>query len=61
MVEWKLGAVTAAYLTNPRDDQIGKRWHGNGTRLTPAVENLQVRDHLTERQYALAVIRRFRR
>lgn len=61
MVEWKLGAATAAYLTNPRDDQIGKRWHGNGTRLPSAVESLQVRDHLSERQHALLVIRRLRR
>lgn len=61
MVEWRLGAATAAYMTNPREDQLGKRWHGNGTRLIPTAEALQVRDHLSERQHALAVIRRLGR
>ncbi|HEU4418642.1 MAG TPA: hypothetical protein VFT55_06860, partial [Planctomycetota bacterium] len=32
MVEWILSGDPAAFLTNPRDDQPGKRWHGNGTR-----------------------------
>lgn len=61
MVEWTLGAGTAAYLTNPRTDQIGKRWHGNGTRLITTAHELQVRDHLQERQHALRVIRRLKR
>lgn len=61
MVEWTLGVGTAAYLTNPRTDQIGKRWHGNGTRLVTTATELQVRDHLQERQHALRVIRRLKR
>ncbi|MFT4512920.1 MAG: hypothetical protein ACI89X_000718 [Planctomycetota bacterium] len=61
MVEWTLGAGTAAYLTNPRTDQRGKRWHGNGTRLISTANELQVRDHLQERQHALRVIRRLKR
>tara|TARA_R110002094_G_scaffold28151_11_gene41164 strand:- start:2886 stop:3998 length:1113 start_codon:yes stop_codon:yes gene_type:complete len=61
MVEWTLGAGTAAYLTNPRSDQIGKRWHGNGTRVITTAHQLQVREHLQERQHALRVIRRLKR
>jgi len=61
MVEWTLGVGTAAYLTNPRTDQIGKRWLGNGTRLISTAHELQVRDHLQERQHALRVLRRFKR
>jgi len=61
MVEWLLSASSAAYLLNPRTDQFGKRWHGNGTRLRVAVPELQVRDHLSERSHALNVIRRFKR
>ncbi|MFT4840752.1 MAG: hypothetical protein ACI8UD_003869 [Planctomycetota bacterium] len=61
MVEWTLGAGTAAYLSNPRSGQIGRRWHGNGTRLISTAPELQVRDHLQERQYALRVIRRLQR
>lgn len=61
MVEWTLGRGTVAYLTNPREDQLGKRWHGNGTRLVSSLPELQVRDHLQERQYALAVMQRFKR
>ncbi|MFN3242578.1 MAG: hypothetical protein ACE37K_13830 [Planctomycetota bacterium] len=58
MVEWTLGAAGAAYLTNPNEDQLGKRWHGNGTRMPRVVPDLQVRDHLQERQHALKVLRR---
>ena len=58
MVEWTLGAAGAAYLTNPIRDQLGKRWHGNGTRMPKAVTELQVREHLDERQLALRTLRR---
>lgn len=58
MVEWTLGAAGAAYLTNPNEDQLGKRWHGNGTRMPRVVPELQVRDHLQERQRALEILRR---
>lgn len=61
MVEWTLGPASAAYLSNPRDDQPGKRWHGNGTRLPRAVPELQVREHLDERPRALQILRRFER
>ena len=59
MIEWTLGPASAAYMSNPRDDQPGKRWHGNGTRVPAAVTGLQARDHLQERAYALEVMRRF--
>jgi len=58
MVEWTLGAAGAAYLTNPNEDQLGKRWHGNGTRMPRVAPELQVRDHLQERQHALKVLHR---
>ncbi|MEZ6037642.1 MAG: hypothetical protein R3F29_09185 [Planctomycetota bacterium] len=61
MVEWSLGAGAAAYLTNPKSDQLGKRWHGNGTRLPPSVPELQVRQHLDELPQVLAVLRRLAR
>ncbi|MCB9878878.1 MAG: hypothetical protein H6835_14885 [Planctomycetes bacterium] len=61
MVEWSLGTGAAAYLTNPKPDQLGKRWHGNGTRLPQVVPELQVREHLEELPRALAVLRRFAR
>ena len=61
MVEWTLGAASAAYLTNPRDDQLGKRWHGNGTRLPRSVPDLQVRDDVRARARALRVIERLQR
>ncbi len=61
MVEWLLGPSTAAYMTNPRTDQIGKRWHGNGTRLSVVIPELQVRDHLSELPQALKVIHRLAR
>jgi hypothetical protein len=61
MVEWVLLGAPAAFLTNPRDDQIGKRWHGNGTRLTSVLVDLQPREELFERGYALRVIERLRK
>lgn len=61
MLEWALGAATAAYLTNPKPGQRGKRWHGNGTRVLRVAPELQVRDHLRERQHVLEVLRRFAR
>lgn len=61
MVEWIMSTTAAAYMTNPRTDQIGKRWHGNGTRLAPVVPELQVRDHLSELPHAMKVLRRFKR
>lgn len=61
MVEWTLGAAGAAYLTNPNEDQLGKRWHGNGTRMPRVLSDLQVRDHLEERPRALEQLRRLAR
>ena len=61
MVEWTLSLTSAAFLTNPRDDQIGKRWHGNGTRLTRVATELQAREHLFERRSALQVLQRMTR
>ncbi|HZN39951.1 MAG TPA: hypothetical protein VFD82_14160 [Planctomycetota bacterium] len=61
MVEWILSGDPAAFLTNPRDDQIGKRWHGNGTRLSRVLMDLQAREELFERGYALRVIERLRK
>ena len=61
MVEWILSGDPAAFLTNPRDDQIGKRWHGNGTRMSPVLVDLQPREELFERGYALRVIERLRK
>ncbi|MGB3968742.1 MAG: hypothetical protein WBO45_18555 [Planctomycetota bacterium] len=60
MIEWTLRAGAAAFLTNPRDDQVEKRWHGNGTRVADAAVDLQAREHLLERAKALAVLRRLR-
>lgn len=59
MVEWTLRGDGAAFLANPRDNQVGKRWHGNGTRLGRVVTDLQANEELFERPYALQVIRRF--
>ena len=61
MVEWTLGAAGAAYLTNPNEDQLGKRWHGNGTRMPRVLPELQVREHLEERPRALEQLRRLAR
>ncbi|MEO6595770.1 MAG: hypothetical protein ABIP94_13545 [Planctomycetota bacterium] len=61
MIEWTLNGSPAAFLTNPRDDQAGKRWHGNGTRLLRVAMDLQAREELFERGYALQVIRRLRK
>ena len=58
MVEWTLRPDGAAFLTNPREDQAGKRWHGNGTRLSPVAVELQAREELFERGHALRVIER---
>lgn len=58
MVEWTLRPDGAAFLTNPREDQAGKRWHGNGTRLSPVAVGLQAREELFERGHALRVIER---
>lgn len=58
MVEWTLRADSAAFMTNPREDQLGKRWHGNGTRLDAVARDLQAREELFERGYALRVIER---
>lgn len=58
MVEWTLNAAGAAYLTNPNPDQLGKRWHGNGTRMPRVAPSLQVREHLEERPRALGLLRR---
>jgi len=58
MVEWTLRGDGAAFLANPRDDQLGKRWHGNGTRLGPVVADLQASEERFERTHALQVIER---
>jgi hypothetical protein len=60
MVEWTLHAAGAAFLANPREDRMDKRWHGNGTRLPTAAAGLQARDELHERALATAVIGRLR-
>ena len=61
MVEWTLRGDAAAFLANPREDQLGKRWHGNGTRLGQVVADLQANDELFERPYALRVIGRLKK
>lgn len=61
MVEWTLHADGAAFLANPREDRMDKRWHGNGTRLPATAPGLQARDELHERALAAAVIGRLRR
>jgi hypothetical protein len=61
MVEWTLHADGAAFLANPREDRMDKRWHGNGTRLPATAAGLQARDELHERALATAVIGRLRR
>ena len=58
MVEWTLARTSVAFLNNPREDRLGKRWHGNGTRLPAALPELQTREHLREHQLALRAIRR---
>ncbi len=60
MIEWTLGSAGAAYLANPRDDQIAKRWHGNGTRLPRVAVELQARAELFEMPYAMRVIDRLK-
>ena len=61
MVEWTLNSEAAAFLTNPREDQASKRWHGNGTRLPQVAVDLQAREELFERGWALRVIERLRK
>lgn len=61
LVEWTLRADSAAYLTNPRVDQAGRRWHGNGTRLPRVATELQARVDRFEREQALRVVARLRR
>ncbi len=61
MIEWTLRADAAAFLANPRSDQPDKRWHGNGTRLDPALPDLQARQQLFEFGHARQVIERLRR
>jgi hypothetical protein len=58
MVEWTLRNDAAAFLVNPRDEQVEKRWHGNGTRLPKVAPELQARSELFEFGYALRVIGR---
>ena len=60
IVEWTLRADAAAFLGNPRADQPEKRWHGNGTRLPRVVPELQAREELFERGWALQVIGKLR-
>jgi hypothetical protein len=61
LVEWTLHGDSAAFLTNPCDDQLEKRWFANGTRLPRVASDLQARQHLFERGHALRVIGRLRR
>ena len=61
MVEWSVGSAGAVYLSNPNPDQLGKRWHGNGTRMRRVVPDLQAREHLEERRRAIGVLRRVER
>lgn len=61
LVEWTLHADSAAYLINPGEDKLEKRWHANGTRLPKVAVDLQARQHLFERGYALRVIDRLHR
>ncbi|HEX5050152.1 MAG TPA: hypothetical protein VFZ65_00140 [Planctomycetota bacterium] len=61
MVEWTLNSCPAAFVANPRDDRTEKRWHGNGTRMLRVAVDLQAREELFERGYALRVIRRLQK
>ncbi len=61
IVEWSLHADAAAFLANPRADQPGRRWHGNGTRLPRVAPELQAREQLFERALALQVLDRLAR
>jgi hypothetical protein len=54
----RCAATGAAFLANPREGQLGKRWHGNGTRLGPVVADLQASEERFERAHALHVIER---
>jgi hypothetical protein len=61
MVEWTLQGSPALFLGNPGDDANEKRWHGNGVRLPRIAADLQAREVLFERGYALRVIARMRK
>lgn len=61
LVEWTLMGSPALFLGNPTEDAAEKRWHGNGVRLPRIAEDLQAREVLFERAYALRVIGRLRR
>lgn len=61
LVEWTVGSAGAVYLSNPNPAQLGKRWHGNGTRMPRVVPGLQAREHLEERRRAIGVLRRVER
>lgn len=61
LVEWTLQGSPALYLGNPGDDANEKRWHGNGVRLPRIVTDLQAREVLFERGYALRVIERLKK
>ncbi len=61
MVEWTLRGDSAAFLTNPCEDQKDQRWHGNGTRLGNLVPGLQAREELFERVHAVRLIERLQR
>ncbi|MBX3464708.1 MAG: hypothetical protein KF830_16180 [Planctomycetes bacterium] len=61
MVEWTLLGSPAVYLGNPLEEAVEKRWHGNGTRLPRVAADLQARELLFERAYAMGVIGRLRR
>jgi hypothetical protein len=59
MVEWTLAGNPAAFLPHPDEGQPGAgRWHGNGTRLPRFADDLQAREELFERGYALRVVQR---
>jgi hypothetical protein len=58
LLEWTLRADGAVFLINPHRDDVGKRWHGNGTRLPRVVPELQAREEHFERGRALRTIGR---
>ncbi|MFO1076726.1 MAG: hypothetical protein U1E73_03260 [Planctomycetota bacterium] len=60
-VEWVLGGSNpAVFLGNPRASEPGAgRWYGNGLPLPRVAGDLQAREALLERTYALAVMHRF--
>jgi hypothetical protein len=60
VVEWTLLGSPAVYLGNPETELLEKRWHGNGVPLPRCAADLQARETLFERGYALRVIGRLR-